>query len=103
MRFQKLLLSVVALLLMMGCVPAALAQSAGTGALTGTVSDPSGGAIPGVTVTITNTETNQTRTTTTTQDGLYKFTLLPPGSYKVKFVIMGFKAAEVGPVTVNVT
>ena len=33
--------------------PSLLAQSAGTGALTGTVTDASGGVVPGVTVTLT--------------------------------------------------
>ena len=39
-----------------------LAQSAGTGALTGTVTDTGGGIVAGATVTLTSTETNQTRT-----------------------------------------
>ncbi len=39
--------------------PLAQAQSAGTGALTGTVTDASGASVPNVTVTATNTATNQ--------------------------------------------
>ena len=78
-------------------------QSAGTGALTGTVTDPSGAVVPEVTVTIINAETNQTRSTITGNDGAYKFTLLPPGSYKVRFSASGFKTAEVASVNVNVT
>src|ERR1700694_3776789 len=49
------------------------AQSAGTGALTGTVTDPSGASAPNVTVTLSNTQTNQERTTTTNADGDYRF------------------------------
>src|SRR5579884_2925401 len=79
------------------------AQSAGTGALVGTVTDPSAAVIPNVTVTIVNTETNQTRTTVTGADGAYRFSLLPPGTYHVRFTAMGFKTAEVPSVTVNVT
>ncbi|HTR37696.1 MAG TPA: carboxypeptidase-like regulatory domain-containing protein [Bryobacteraceae bacterium] len=79
------------------------AQSAGTGALTGTVTDPSGAVVPDVTVTIVNSETNQTRSVTTGSDGVYKFTLLTPGSYKVRFAASGFKTSEVASVTVNVT
>ena len=78
-------------------------QSAGTGALTGTVTDPSGAVVPDVTVTIVNAETNQTRSVTTGNDGVYKFTLLTPGSYKVRFSASGFKTSEVASVTVNVT
>ena len=42
-------------------------------------------------------------TATTGADGIYKFTLLPPGSYKVRFAAMGFKTAEVSSVQLNVT
>ncbi len=85
------------------CVPSLMAQSAGTAGLAGTVTDPSGAAIPNVTVAITNNDTGQTRTATTGGDGQYKFTLLPPGSYRVRFAAMGFKTAEVTTVTLNVT
>jgi Carboxypeptidase regulatory-like domain/TonB dependent receptor-like, beta-barrel len=83
--------------------PSLMAQSAGTSGLTGTITDPSGAAIPSVTVTLTSNDTNQVRSATTGPDGQYKFTLLPPGSYKVRFAAMGFKTAEVGAVTLNVT
>jgi Carboxypeptidase regulatory-like domain len=85
-------------------LPATLpAQSAGTGALTGTVTDPSGGRVPGASVLLVSRETNQTRTATTGGDGSYKFALLPPGNYSVRFSATGFKTAEVDSVTVNVT
>jgi Carboxypeptidase regulatory-like domain len=85
------------------CVSPALAQSASTGALAGTVTDPSGAVIAGATVTATSLATGQTRTTTTDANGLYKFSLLPPGNYSVKFSAMGFKTAEVPSIAVNVT
>src|SRR5665213_1616088 len=84
-------------------VPVLMAQSSGTSALAGTVTDPSGAAIPNVMVTITNNGTGQTRTSTTGSDGIYRFTLLPPGDYKVRFVANGFKAAEVSSMVLNVT
>jgi Carboxypeptidase regulatory-like domain len=80
-----------------------MAQSAGTSALSGTVTDPSGAAIPNVTITITSNATGQSRTSTTGSDGTYRFTLMPPGNYKVSFSATGFKTAEVGSVTLNVT
>jgi hypothetical protein len=80
-----------------------MAQSAGTSALAGTVTDPSGAAIPNVNVTIINNATGQSRTATTGADGTYRFTLLPPGSYHVRFAASGFKTAEIGSVTLNVT
>ena len=85
------------------CVPSLMAQSAGTSALTGTVTDPSGAAIPNVAVTITSNDTGQSRTASTGSDGNYKFSLLPPGNYKVLFSASGFKAAEVASVQLNVT
>jgi Carboxypeptidase regulatory-like domain/TonB-dependent Receptor Plug Domain len=81
----------------------ARAQSSETGALSGTVSDPSGGVIAGATVTATNLATGQARTVTTDTNGVYKASLLPPGNYSVKFSASGFKTIEVPSVTVNVT
>jgi hypothetical protein len=105
MVFRKLqgalVFALIALLL--SSAPVLLAQSAGTGAITGTVTDPSGAAVPNVTVTVTNLETNQSRTVTTGPDGVYRITLLPPGNYKARFSANGFKTSEIGSVTVTVT
>jgi len=81
----------------------ASAQTAGTGALTGTVTDVSGAVIPNVTVTAVNTATGLERTTVTGADGTYKFGLLTPGTYRVRFTAVGFRATEVPAVSVNVT
>ena len=80
-----------------------MAQTAGTGALTGTVTDSTGAVVPNATVTATSTDTGQTRTATTGSDGSYKFNLLPPGTYRVKFEAAGFQTVEVPSITVNVT
>jgi hypothetical protein len=85
------------------CVSVSFAQSSTTGALTGTVSDPSGAVISGATVTATNIGTGQERTTTTDATGSFKFSLLPGGNYSVKFAASGFKTSEVPSVTVNTT
>lgn len=79
------------------------AQSAGTAGLSGTVTDPSGAAVPNVAVTITSASTNQVRRTVTGSDGVYKFSLIPPGSYNVRFVASGFKTADVAGVNLSVT
>jgi hypothetical protein len=100
---NKLRVLLFALVWLTLCASPILAQSAGTGALTGTVTDPTGAVVPNVTVTLTNTETNQSRTATTGADGAYKFTLVPPGTYRVRFSAAGFKTADVGGVTINVT
>ncbi len=79
------------------------AQTAGTGALAGTVTDSSGAVIPNVTVTATSNDTGQVRTTTTEGNGGYRFSLLPPGVYKVSFSAGGFKPVDVPNVTIDVT
>jgi hypothetical protein len=99
----RLLVGALLCLLLTTAVPSLMAQSAGTAALAGTITDPSGAAVPNVTVTITNNATGQTRTTTTGPDGTYKFSLLSPGNYKASFTSSGFKTGEVGSVTLNVT
>jgi Carboxypeptidase regulatory-like domain/TonB-dependent Receptor Plug Domain/TonB dependent receptor len=78
-------------------------QSGSTSALTGSVSDPSGARIPGVTVTATSVATNQTRTVVTAEDGVYRIPLLEPGEYNVKFSLAGFKTAEIMGVKLVVT
>ena len=92
-----------ALCLLVLSVPSLIAQSSGTSGLTGIVKDPSGASVPNVTVTLTSSATAQARTATTGADGSYRFTLLPPGNYKVKFAATGFKTAEVESITLNVT
>jgi len=89
--------------LLMALAPCLMAQTAATGALTGTLTDPTGAVVPNVTVTATSADTGQARTTTTAADGTYKFTLLPPGNYQLKFEAAGFSTAEVPSATVNVT
>src|SRR5215213_8319755 len=70
----------------------AFAQTLGT--ITGEVKDSTGGVVPGATVTVTNTATNATRTTQSNAVGLYDFPALPPGTYKVKSELEGFRTVE---------
>jgi Carboxypeptidase regulatory-like domain/TonB-dependent Receptor Plug Domain len=94
---------VLSLMIVMTFAVSLSAQSAGTGALTGTVTDPSGGVVPNVTVTATSADTGQAHVATTSGDGSYRFSLLPPGKYNVKFSAASFKSVEIQGVTVNVT
>jgi len=80
-----------------------MAQTAATGALQGTVTDASGAVVPNATATLTSTATGQERTATTGGDGTYRFPLLPPGTYDLKFAAAGFKGAEAKGIVVNVT
>ena len=101
---KKLLFTLFAIAVVsMLWVPGLWAQTGSTSALTGTVTDPTGAVVPNVTVTVTSTGTNRSRTVTTGADGVYSIPLLEPGPYKVRFAAQGFKGAEVGSVTLNVT
>jgi hypothetical protein len=100
---RELRFPLFAILLLATFVSSLFGQSAGTGALTGTVTDPTGAVIPNATVTLTNSGTNLVRTTSTGADGLYRFSLIEPGQYRVRFTAMGFKTSEVTSVTINVT
>ncbi|WP_263417300.1 TonB-dependent receptor [Terriglobus albidus] len=63
--------------------PRALAQTAATGTISGTITDASGAAVPNTTVVITNTDTGASRTVTTNSDGYFTSTFLQPGHYEV--------------------
>ena len=59
------------------------AQTGGTGIVVGTVTDPSGAAVPGATVTLTDTATNAARTAITNEAGRYNFSNVLPGNYNL--------------------
>ncbi len=69
----------------------ARAQTAATGQIAGTVSDPSGAVIGGATVTVKSTDTGFVRTVATNDSGSYVVPLLPPGRYAVTVTEPGFK------------
>ncbi|MCS6953176.1 MAG: carboxypeptidase regulatory-like domain-containing protein [Bryobacterales bacterium] len=62
-----------------------------TGTITGTVRDPSGALVAGARVTVRNEATGLTRTTESSDEGLYRVSLLPPGTYAVTVEKEGFK------------
>jgi hypothetical protein len=100
-RRTEVLLVIV--FLIVASFPSLMAQTAGTGALTGRVTDASGGAVSNVTVTTTSVDTGQVRNAITGTDGTYKFDLMPPGNYQVKFEATGFKPVEIPTATVKGT
>ena len=67
----------------------AVAQTV-TGTIQGTVTDTSGGVLPGVTVTITHVDTGAERAVVTNEAGLYSAPFLQIGRYTVKAALTGF-------------
>lgn len=72
-----------------------------TGAITGRATDVSGALIPGVEVSITSPAMiGGARSAPTDELGVYRFTLLPPGAYRVSFVLPGFRTLNIEEVHV---
>ncbi len=87
----------IALALVAVCALAgqAYAQSqAINGTIEGTVKDPSGGVLPGVTVTVTNTDTGTQRVVVTNESGVFRAPLLQLGRFTVSAELSGFSKYE---------
>jgi hypothetical protein len=81
----------------------ALAQTAGTGALTGSVTDNNRAFVPDAKVTVTNQATGAVRTVESQSNGSFAVPLLPPGTYRVEISKSGFKVAVTPGLEINVT
>ena len=76
------------------------------GTVAGTVSDPSGAVLPGVTVEASSPALiEKVRTAVTDGTGQYRIVNLPPGTYVVTFTLTGFSTVrrEGVEVSINVT
>jgi hypothetical protein len=92
---------VLAFLLVFASV-ACLAQSTNSGDIRGSVTDPSGALIPGVTVVVTNVDTGVSKSFVTNDAGIYDSDSIVIGSYTVTFSKDGFEKLVRGPVTLQV-
>ena len=79
------------------------AQSASTGALTGTVTDPTGAVLQNAQIALRNTGTGESRTVITDRDGSYRFSLLAPGEYELTVEAVGFAPLVVREVLIRIT
>src|SRR5215831_268533 len=70
--------------------------------LYGSVTDPSGAAIPGATITATNVATGVGIKTVTDAAGSYLFASLPPATYSITVEKAGFKTTRISDVTILV-
>src|ERR1700760_134138 len=80
-----------------------VAQSASTGALTGTVTDPTGAVVPKAAITLRNYGTGQILTAVTDLEGLYRFSLLPPGQYELRVAMAGFAPHSMCEVMIQIS
>src|SRR5262245_50428931 len=77
----------------------AFAQTTGT--VLGTVVDPQGAVLPGVTVTATSPQLQGERTAVTDSTGTFRIPSLPPGNYTLKLSLSGFQDLTQENVTVS--
>src|SRR5690242_12806722 len=80
-----------AAILCLGLLSTALFGQAGTGTISGTVTDPAGAVVANAAVEVRNTETNAPYPTVTTDTGAYTVLRLPPGPYTLTVTAPGFK------------
>ena len=78
------------------------AQSGTSGAITGTVLDATGAALPGAEVTATEVDTKAVRTAQTDHDGRFLFSQVNPGIYSVGVRASGFANQISQPIAVEV-
>jgi hypothetical protein len=82
-------------------LPCSFAQKT-SGDIHGTVTDPSGAAVPGSALTLTEQATGAKRKTTSDAQGDFSFLQLPVGTYTITGTKEGFKTLSVRDVVVNV-
>ncbi|MFO7692579.1 MAG: TonB-dependent receptor [Vicinamibacterales bacterium] len=100
-RFRKhsisaWLLVVPCLVLLAGAFPSAARAQANFASLSGTLSDSSGGVLPGVAVICKNVRTGQTRESVTNEIGIFRFADLPIGQYEITATLQGFQTLVAG-------
>ncbi|HXT33650.1 MAG TPA: carboxypeptidase-like regulatory domain-containing protein, partial [Vicinamibacterales bacterium] len=97
---SKVLLSFAAALLILA--PEVVRAQAVYGSIGGTVTDASGGIVPGATITITSVERKAIDVVTSNESGYYLKERLLPGTYTVQAELQGFKTALYNDLKVSV-
>ena len=95
--------SLMACLVVLGCVSAAMSQAQSNAAdLQGTVRDQNGAVVANAAITVRNAGTNVSREATTNDDGYYKIVNLPPGEYVITVKATNYKTAVVSAVKLTI-
>ena len=79
-------------LLLLVCFSACLRAQVGMATLSGTVTDPTGLAVPNVQVTLQSATENASRETVTNTGGQYVIPAIPPGTYRLVVKANGFQS-----------
>ena len=96
-------IAAVLLLATLVCLPVLLyGQASATGAVNGTVTDPSGQIVVGAKVVLLNESTNISTTVTTNGEGQYRIQNVLPSLYNLTVQGAGFRAVQVTPFRINV-
>lgn len=90
------------LALAIAAAPRAFAQTVAVAQLSGTVTDASRAALPGVEVTVTQIDTGMTRFVITNERGGFVLTNLPVGPYTLSAKLTGFSAFEQSGIVLGV-
>ena len=93
---------ILAVLFVCLLTPLTVFAQSSTGSVSGTITDDSGGALPGVTVTATNVATSAARTAVSNSTGHYQIALLPPAVYRVEATLDGFQPVRRERILVNI-
>jgi hypothetical protein len=96
-------LDLIACLLLLIAAPVVSAQTASTGALSGTILDPAAAVVPNAEIKVTNQATSEIRVTRSRADGTFVTPLLPAGEYRVAVTAGGFAPTTLTGVRVTVT
>ncbi|HYM12091.1 MAG TPA: TonB-dependent receptor, partial [Bryobacterales bacterium] len=102
MKNNKGILSLLFVSMLFALPTPELRAQAITAKVVGTVSDPSGAAVPNATVTVTNVQTSQSRDTKTNAVGNYELSFLPIGAYTLSVEAAGFQKSEVSQFQLSV-
>src|SRR5262249_32933641 len=86
---------------LLAVVTSSFASAQTTGQIIGTVADPQGAVLPGVTVSATSPQLQGERTGVTDSTGTFRIPSLPPGTYTVKVTLSGFQDLSQENVTVS--
>jgi len=95
MHTRSIKLALVLLLVVcVGSVLPARAQSTSSGTVAGSVADQTGAVVAAATVTLTDTATHNARTTTTNATGRYVYVDVNPGTYTIEVTKPGFETTK---------